>query len=143
MWFTANTVNHMPGPYRVAHYRNTGTSVVTTKALNAAYRAAGRPAAAVAMARLMAIAARARGVAPAAAAQLRAARRHALSPGTHVQGRRRRQLRSRRFSGGVRAGPGAPALRPVAPPTEIAGFLRAPHRRGPRVLRAGHRARAV
>ena len=30
---TANTVNHLPGPYRVPHYRNTGTSVVTTKTL--------------------------------------------------------------------------------------------------------------
>jgi CO/xanthine dehydrogenase Mo-binding subunit len=40
---TANTVNHLPGPYRVPHYRNVGTSVVTTKTLNAAYRAAGRP----------------------------------------------------------------------------------------------------
>src|SRR6185503_19668110 len=40
---TANTVNHLPGPYRVPHYRNVGTSVVTTKTFNAAYRAAGRP----------------------------------------------------------------------------------------------------
>src|SRR5437660_3183043 len=40
---TANTVNHLPGPYRVAHYRNVGTNVVTNKTLNAAYRGAGRP----------------------------------------------------------------------------------------------------
>ncbi len=40
---TANTVNHMPGPYRVPHYRARGESVVTTTMWNAAYRAAGRP----------------------------------------------------------------------------------------------------
>jgi carbon-monoxide dehydrogenase large subunit len=40
---TLNTVNHLPGPYRVAHYRNVGTSVVTNKTLNMAYRAAGAP----------------------------------------------------------------------------------------------------
>src|SRR2546427_800177 len=62
---TANTVNHMPGPYRVAHYRNTGTSVVTTKALNAAYRAAGRPEAVFVMERLMDIGARRLGIDPA------------------------------------------------------------------------------
>src|SRR5438132_505492 len=62
---TANTVNHMPGPYRVPHYRNTGTSVVTTKTLNAAYRAAGRPEAVFGMARLMDIGARRLGLDPA------------------------------------------------------------------------------
>jgi len=62
---TANTVNHLPGPYRVAHYRNTGTSVVTTKALNAAYRAAGRPEAVFVMERLMDIGARRLGIDPA------------------------------------------------------------------------------
>src|SRR5207247_721231 len=35
---TANTVNHLPGPYRVAHYRHVGTNVVTNKTLNAASR---------------------------------------------------------------------------------------------------------
>jgi carbon-monoxide dehydrogenase large subunit len=37
---TMNTVNHLPGPYRVPHYRGQGTSVVTSKALNMAYPAA-------------------------------------------------------------------------------------------------------
>src|SRR5207247_5504171 len=37
----------------VPHYRNAGTSVVTNKALNAAYRAAGRPEAVFVMERLM------------------------------------------------------------------------------------------
>src|SRR5256712_3885078 len=61
----ANTGNHLPGPYRVPHYRNAGTSVVTTKALNAAYRAAGRPEAVFVMERLMDIGARRLGLAPA------------------------------------------------------------------------------
>jgi aerobic carbon-monoxide dehydrogenase large subunit len=55
---TLNTVNHLPGPYRVAHYRNVGTSVVTNKTLNMAYRAAGRPEAVFVMERLMDMGAR-------------------------------------------------------------------------------------
>ncbi len=62
---TANTVNHLPGPYRVPHYRAAGTSVVTTKTLNAAYRGAGRPEANLVMERLMDIAARRLGLDPA------------------------------------------------------------------------------
>ncbi|HYB43987.1 MAG TPA: xanthine dehydrogenase family protein, partial [Candidatus Methylomirabilis sp.] len=62
---TLNTVNHLPGPYRVAHYRNTGTSVVTNKTLNMAYRAAGRPEAVFVMERLMDIGARRLGLDPA------------------------------------------------------------------------------
>jgi carbon-monoxide dehydrogenase large subunit len=62
---TLNTVNHLPGPYRVEHYRNTGTSVVTTKALNAAYRAAGRPEAVFVMERLVDLGARRLGLDPA------------------------------------------------------------------------------
>jgi aerobic carbon-monoxide dehydrogenase large subunit len=62
---TANTVNHMPGPYRVPAYRGTGRSVVTTKTLNAAYRAAGRPEAVFVMERLMDLAARKLGLDPA------------------------------------------------------------------------------
>src|SRR2546426_20514 len=62
---TANTVNHLPGPYRVAHYRNAGTSVVTNKTLNAAYRAAGRPEAVLVMERLMDLGARRLGLDPA------------------------------------------------------------------------------
>jgi carbon-monoxide dehydrogenase large subunit len=55
---TLNTVNHMPGPYRVPGYRNRGTSVVTNKTQNEAYRAAGRPEAAFVMERLMDLGAR-------------------------------------------------------------------------------------
>src|SRR3989475_5851162 len=71
---TANTVNHMPGPYRVPHYRNTGTSVVTTKTLNAAYRAAGRPEAVFVMERLMDIGARPLRLDPAELRRRRSAR---------------------------------------------------------------------
>ncbi|MBI2528698.1 MAG: xanthine dehydrogenase family protein [Candidatus Rokubacteria bacterium] len=62
---TANTVNHLPGPYRVPNYRAEGVSVVTTKALNAAYRAAGRPEAVFVMERLMDLGARRLGLDPA------------------------------------------------------------------------------
>ena len=62
---TANTVNHMPGPYRVPHYRSRGESVVTTTMWNAAYRAAGRPDANFVMERLMDLGARRLGLDPA------------------------------------------------------------------------------
>jgi CO/xanthine dehydrogenase Mo-binding subunit len=62
---TANTVNHMPGPYRVPHYRARGESVVTTTMWNAAYRAAGRPEANFVMERLMDLGARRLGLDPA------------------------------------------------------------------------------
>jgi carbon-monoxide dehydrogenase large subunit len=62
---TMNTVNHLPGPYRVPHYRSTGTSVVTNKTLNAAYRGAGRPEAVLVMERLMDLGARRLGLDPA------------------------------------------------------------------------------
>jgi carbon-monoxide dehydrogenase large subunit len=62
---TANTVNHLPGPYRVPAYRGRGHSVVTTKTLNAAYRAAGRPEAVFVMERLMDLGARKLGLDPA------------------------------------------------------------------------------
>jgi len=62
---TMNTVNHMPGPYRVPAYRSRGQSVVTTKMFNAAYRAAGRPEAVFVMERLMDLAARRLGLDPA------------------------------------------------------------------------------
>jgi carbon-monoxide dehydrogenase large subunit len=62
---TMNTVNHLPGPYRVRHYRNVGTSVVTSKMPGAAYRAAGRPEAVFVMERLMDLGARRLGVDPA------------------------------------------------------------------------------
>jgi carbon-monoxide dehydrogenase large subunit len=62
---TLNTVNHLPGPYRVPHYRNRGTSVLTNKVQNAAYRAAGRPEAVFVMERLMDVGARRLGIDPA------------------------------------------------------------------------------
>ncbi|MBI1737509.1 MAG: xanthine dehydrogenase family protein [Candidatus Rokubacteria bacterium] len=62
---TLNTVNHLPGPYHVPHYQNEGTSVVTNKVQNAAYRAAGRPEAVFVMERLMDIGARRLGIDPA------------------------------------------------------------------------------
>src|SRR4029453_14511601 len=61
---TANTVNHMPGPYRVPAYRGAGHSVVTTKMFNAAYRAAGRPEAVFVMERLGDLGARRLGLDP-------------------------------------------------------------------------------
>jgi len=61
---TLNTVNHMPGPYRVPAYRGSGHSVVTTKMFNAAYRAAGRPEAVFVMERLMDLGARRLGLDP-------------------------------------------------------------------------------
>ncbi len=60
-----NTVNHLPGPYRVPSYRGAGTSVVTSKTQNAAYRGAGRPEACFVMERLMDIGARRLGLDPA------------------------------------------------------------------------------
>jgi len=62
---TANTVNYLPGPYRVRHYRGHGDSIVTTTMFNAAYRAAGRPEANFVMERLMDIGARRLGLDPA------------------------------------------------------------------------------
>ncbi len=62
---TLNTVNHLPGPYRVPHYRSAGASVVTNKTPNAAYRGAGRPEAVFVMERLMDLGARRLGLDPA------------------------------------------------------------------------------
>ncbi len=62
---TLNTINHLCGPYRVRHYRAAGTSVVTNKTPNAAYRGAGRPEACFVMERLMDIGARRLGLDPA------------------------------------------------------------------------------
>ena len=53
-----NTVNHLCGPYQVAHYRSECVNVVTHKMFSAAYRAAGRPEAAFVMDRVLDIAAR-------------------------------------------------------------------------------------
>jgi carbon-monoxide dehydrogenase large subunit len=62
---TLNTINHLPGPYRVPHYRGVGRNVVTHKTFAAAYRGAGRPEAAFVLDRLLDRAARRLGMDPA------------------------------------------------------------------------------
>jgi aerobic carbon-monoxide dehydrogenase large subunit len=62
---TLNTINHLPGPYRVPHYRGAGRNVVTHKTFAAAYRGAGRPEAAFVLDRLLDRAARHLGMDPA------------------------------------------------------------------------------
>ncbi len=56
---TLNTINHLPGPYRVPAYRASADNVVTHKTFLAAYRGAGRPEAALVLDRLLDRAARA------------------------------------------------------------------------------------
>ena len=63
---TLNTINHLPGPYRVPHYRGVGRNVVTHKTFAAAYRGAGRPEAALVLDRLLDRTARRLGMDPAA-----------------------------------------------------------------------------
>ena len=60
-----NTINHLPGPYRVPAYRAVCDNVVTHKTFIAAYRGAGRPEAALVLDRLLDRAARAIGMDPA------------------------------------------------------------------------------
>src|SRR5207247_1368006 len=55
---TQNTTNHLPGPYRIPHYRGAGRNIVTHKTFAAAYRGAGRPEAALVLDRLLDRAAR-------------------------------------------------------------------------------------
>jgi carbon-monoxide dehydrogenase large subunit len=62
---TANTMNHLIGPYRVPHYRARGDNILTHKSFGAAYRGAGRPEAALVLDRLLDRAARAVGLDPA------------------------------------------------------------------------------
>jgi carbon-monoxide dehydrogenase large subunit len=62
---TLNTINHLPGPYRVPHYRGEAQNVVTHKTFSAAYRGAGRPEAAFVLDRLLDRAARRLGMDPA------------------------------------------------------------------------------
>src|SRR5262249_27636804 len=62
---TLNTINHLPGPYRVPHYRASGRNVLTHKTFAAAYRGAGRPEAAFVLDRLLDRAARALAMDPA------------------------------------------------------------------------------
>jgi carbon-monoxide dehydrogenase large subunit len=59
-----NTINHLPGPYRVPSYRNVGTMYVTNKTHNTAYRGSGRPEAVFVMERLLDIGARRLGLDP-------------------------------------------------------------------------------
>ena len=62
---TLNTINHLPGPYRIPNYRGTGKNVITHKTFAAAYRGAGRPEGALVMDRLLDRAARRLGMDPA------------------------------------------------------------------------------
>jgi carbon-monoxide dehydrogenase large subunit len=62
---TLNTINHLPGPYRVPAYRASGDNVVTHKTFIAAYRGAGRPEAALVLDRLLDRGARVLGMDPA------------------------------------------------------------------------------
>jgi carbon-monoxide dehydrogenase large subunit len=62
---TRNTINHLPGPYRVPHIAASGQNVVTHTLFGGAYRGSGRPEAAFVMERLMDRAARRLGLDPA------------------------------------------------------------------------------
>jgi aerobic carbon-monoxide dehydrogenase large subunit len=61
-----NTINHLPGPYRIAHLKGSAVNVVTHKTFAAAYRGAGRPESALVLDRLLDRAARRAGLDPAA-----------------------------------------------------------------------------
>jgi carbon-monoxide dehydrogenase large subunit len=63
---TANTMNHLVGPYRIPTYRARGDNIVTNKSFGAAYRGAGRPEAALVLDRLLDRGARAIAMDPAA-----------------------------------------------------------------------------
>ncbi|HEU5321658.1 MAG TPA: molybdopterin cofactor-binding domain-containing protein, partial [Methylomirabilota bacterium] len=62
---TLNTINHLPGPYRVPSYRALGRNILTHKTFAAAYRGAGRPEAAFVLDRLLDRGARRLGMDPA------------------------------------------------------------------------------
>ncbi|HYS18005.1 MAG TPA: xanthine dehydrogenase family protein molybdopterin-binding subunit [Candidatus Binatia bacterium] len=62
---TLNTINHLPGPYRIAHLKGSAVNVVTHKTFTAAYRGAGRPEGAYVLDRLLDRAARRLGLDPA------------------------------------------------------------------------------
>ena len=61
-----NSINHLPGPYRIAHLRGSAVNVVTHKTFSAAYRGAGRPEIAYVLDRLLDRASRRAGLDPAA-----------------------------------------------------------------------------
>jgi len=71
-----NSINHLPGPYRVAHLKGSAVNVVTHKTFSAAYRGAGRPEVAYVLDRLLDRAARRAGLDPAALRQ-----RNLIRPG--------------------------------------------------------------
>jgi carbon-monoxide dehydrogenase large subunit len=60
-----NSINHLPGPYRIAHLKGSAINVVTHKTFSAAYRGAGRPEIAYVLDRLLDRAARQVGLDPA------------------------------------------------------------------------------
>ncbi|MGH7402719.1 MAG: xanthine dehydrogenase family protein molybdopterin-binding subunit [Candidatus Rokuibacteriota bacterium] len=62
---TRNTINHLPGPYRIPHLEATASNVVTHGVFGAAYRGSGRPEANFVLERLMDRGARALGMDPA------------------------------------------------------------------------------
>ena len=62
---TRNTINHLPGPYRVPHLVASGQNVVSHTLFGGAYRGSGRPEAAFVMERLIDRAARRLGLDPA------------------------------------------------------------------------------
>jgi carbon-monoxide dehydrogenase large subunit len=73
---TRNTINHLPGPYRVPHLGVAGQNVVTHTLASGAYRGSGRPEAVFVMERLLDRAARRLGLDP---AEIR--RRNFVRPG--------------------------------------------------------------
>jgi carbon-monoxide dehydrogenase large subunit len=62
---TRNTINHLPGPYRIPHLEATASNVVTHGVFGGAYRGSGRPEASFVLERLLDRGARALGVDPA------------------------------------------------------------------------------
>jgi carbon-monoxide dehydrogenase large subunit len=62
---TRNTINHLPGPYRIPHLDVTASNVVTHGVFGAAYRGSGRPEASFVLERLLDRGARALGLDPA------------------------------------------------------------------------------
>jgi carbon-monoxide dehydrogenase large subunit len=62
---TRNTINHLPGPYRIPHLEVSASNVVTHGVFGAAYRGSGRPEASFVLERLLDRGARAVGLDPA------------------------------------------------------------------------------
>ena len=80
-----NTINHLPGPYRVPHYRGAATSVVTHRMFAGAYRGAGRPEAAFVLDRLLDRAARQLGIDAASLRRRNLIRRHEMPYATGLR----------------------------------------------------------